>query len=76
MNDRITELEEELRATRAELRRLRAELGELPWRTGRRVGRTVYDARGQLVGVLDTPELAAAVVEAVNAKAGVLPSED
>lgn len=41
-------------------------LGKLPWRTGRRIGRTLYDANDQLVGVLDTPELAERVVTAVN----------
>ncbi len=38
----------------------------LPWRVGRSVGRTIYDARGVLIGVMDTRELAAKVVEAVN----------
>lgn len=43
------------------------------WRTGRSVGRTVYRQRGddpakgdQLIGMMDTPELAALVVTAVN----------
>jgi NTP pyrophosphatase (non-canonical NTP hydrolase) len=36
------------------------------WRTGRRVGRTLY-LDDVLVGVVDTPELAAQVVAAVNA---------
>lgn len=42
-------------------------------RTGRKVGRTLYLQRGdqpgdgdQLVGMMDTPELASAVVAAVN----------
>jgi len=40
---------------------------ERPWRVGRKVGRTLY--RGDtLIGVMDTPDLAAAVVAAVNAK--------
>jgi hypothetical protein len=47
-----------------------------PWRTGRKVGRTIYDASppteanpegGRLIGVMDTPALAAFVVAAVNA---------
>lgn len=43
------------------------------WRTGRRVGRTIYRQHGPvpgdndlLIGVMDTPELAALVVRAVN----------
>lgn len=38
----------------------------LPWRTGRSVGRTIYDATGALIGVMDTPELAAVAVAAAN----------
>jgi hypothetical protein len=41
-------------------------LGALPWRTGRTVGRTVYDAGDRLIGTLDTPVLAAQAVDAVN----------
>lgn len=44
------------------------------WRTGRSVGRTVYRQVGdghaeedELIGVMDSPELAALVVDAVNA---------
>lgn len=37
-----------------------------PWRTGRKVGRTIYDADDRLIGLMDTPELAAWVVLAVN----------
>lgn len=44
------------------------------WRTGRKVGRTIYRQTGeepsdadQLIGVMDTAEWAALVVEAVNA---------
>ena len=40
--------------------------GALPWRVGRKVGRTVYDAADRLIGVMDTPELAQKVVESVN----------
>lgn len=36
------------------------------WRTGRKVGRTLY-LDGSLVGLMDTPELAAKVVGALNA---------
>jgi 6-pyruvoyltetrahydropterin/6-carboxytetrahydropterin synthase len=46
----------------------------LPWRTGRRVGRTIYAQAGPepsdddlLIGVMDTPELAAEAVDAHNA---------
>lgn len=44
------------------------------WRVGRSVGRTIYRQVGdepakkdQLIGVMDTPELAQLVVDAVNA---------
>lgn len=41
------------------------------WRTGRKVGRTIYahkdgDYEGRLIGMMDTPDLAAEVVRAVN----------
>lgn len=43
------------------------------WRTGRKLGRTVYAQRGaepsdddQLIGVMDTPELAAEACRAHN----------
>lgn len=36
------------------------------WRTGRSVGRTLYIG-DELVGVMDTPELARQVVEAIHA---------
>jgi hypothetical protein len=46
----------------------------LPWRTGRKVGRTIYAQVGaipsdddQLIGVMDTPELATETVRAHNA---------
>lgn len=45
---------------------------QLPWRTGRKVGRTIYAVEdthtlaGPLIGVMDTPELAQAAVEAHN----------
>jgi hypothetical protein len=44
------------------------------WRTGRKVGRTIYLQRGRepsdtdhLIGVMDTVELAERVVDSVNA---------
>lgn len=44
-----------------------------PWRTGRKVGRTIYQG-DTLIGLMDTPELAARVVAAVNASAeGAVP---
>lgn len=36
------------------------------WRAGRSVGRTLYDENDELIGVMDTSELAAIVVDAVN----------
>ena len=39
---------------------------EKPWRVGRKVGRTIYDATDKLIGMMDTPELAALVTTAVN----------
>lgn len=38
-----------------------------PWRVGRKVGRTIYDADNRLIGVMDTVDDAVRVVEAVNA---------
>lgn len=35
-----------------------------PWRVGRKVGRTVYDANDRLIGVMDTAEDAALAVAA------------
>jgi hypothetical protein len=50
------------------------------WRVGRKVGRTIYEQLGpepsdddELIGVMDTVELAAIVVQAVNGS-GRLPS--
>ena len=49
------------------------DLLSLPWRTGRKVGRTMYARLGPeasdedpLIGMMDTPELAAAAVAAHN----------
>lgn len=53
--ERIADLELELRRGDA-----------LPWRVGTSVGRTIYDDIGRLIGVMDTPALAAQVVAAVN----------
>jgi len=45
------------------------------WRTGRKVGRTIYRQVGpgpsdadELVGLMDTPDLARMVVDAMNAR--------
>jgi hypothetical protein len=42
------------------------------WRVGRKVGRTIYihdgNGEGELIGLMDTPELAQLVVDAVNAR--------
>jgi hypothetical protein len=57
------------------------DLTALPWRQGRTLGRTVYARTGgddwkadTAIGMLDTPELAAAACEAHNATLG-LPGE-
>lgn len=51
-----------------------------PWRVGRSVGRTIYAMAGEqgsdadpLIGVMDTPELAAEAVRAHNAGYGGVP---
>lgn len=58
-------------------RALREAAATLPWRTGRHVGRTIYavpahdlSGDGTLIGVMDTPELAADAVRAHNAGLG------
>lgn len=50
-----------------------AAFASLPWRVGRKVGRTIYARLGAtasdedpLIGVMDTPELAAETVAAHN----------
>lgn len=52
----------------------------MPWRVGRKVGRTIYtdegDGDGVLIGVMDTRELAAAAVEAHNVLAEVVAERD
>jgi len=40
--------------------------GTTPWRVGTKVGRTLYDCEGRLVGVVDSPDMARMVVEAIN----------
>ncbi len=42
----------------------------MSWRVGRKLGRTLYDGE-RLVGMMDTAELAAQVVAAVNAQEDV-----
>jgi hypothetical protein len=42
--------------------------GQLPWRVGNQVGRTIYDANDILIGVMDTRDLAVSVVSSVNAR--------
>jgi len=37
---------------------------ETKWRTGRKVGRTIYDEKDRLIGMMDTPELAALAARA------------
>lgn len=37
------------------------------WRVGRKVGRTIYDERDRLIGMMDTPRLARLVVDRFNA---------
>lgn len=37
-----------------------------PFRTGRKLGRTIYNDDEILIGVMDTPELGAMVVDALN----------
>jgi hypothetical protein len=48
--------------------RARTAPGRRPWRVGRSLGRTVYDADDRLLGMLDTSDLAAVVVACVNAQ--------
>lgn len=51
-----------------------ADLAAYEWRAGRKVGRTIYAMRGYdrdadvLIGVMDTPALAANAVAAHNAR--------
>lgn len=45
--------------------------GVYPWRTGATLARGIHDANGVLLGAMHTPELAALVVDAVNATARV-----
>lgn len=43
------------------------QVGVLPWRVGSKVPRNLYDGAGQDIGRMDSAELAAMVVAAVNA---------
>lgn len=43
-----------------------ADIGRTPWRLGNRVRRNIYDADDHDIGRMDTAELAAQVVGAVN----------
>lgn len=40
-------------------------ISPLPWRTGRKVHRTIYDSGDRLIGVMDRPDDASLVVGAV-----------
>lgn len=40
--------------------------GTTPWRVGRKAGRTLYDKNDRLIGMVDSPDMASLVVEAVN----------
>ena len=50
-----------------------------PWRTGRKLGRTLYERKytdgpsdeDRFLGLVDTPEIAATIVQAVNAGARI-----
>lgn len=42
-------------------------IGRLPWSVGTKVGRTIYDADHNLIGMMDCIEMAVAVVTARNA---------
>lgn len=55
----------------------------IPWRVGRSIGRTIYlqttdqPTKGDiLIGIMDTPALAALVVAAVNQHQGTYPYTD
>jgi hypothetical protein len=62
----IKDLTAALNTAKSEIGRLRKVAGALPWRAGRRVHRTIYDANDTLIGTMDTPELALQAVAAVN----------
>ncbi len=44
-----------------------------PWRVGRKVGRTIYDADNNLIGCMDTIQDAAFVVTAVSLQSKMIP---
>ena len=60
--DRFCDYEEALRHARA---LSHCDEPEPVWRVGRKVGRTLY-RHGQLVGMVDTREMAATICEAMN----------
>ena len=55
-----------------------------PWRTGRKLGRTLYERKytdgpsdeDRFLGLVDTPELARRIVEAVNEREDLLADLD
>ncbi len=51
-------------------------LGAGPWRTGRRTGRTVFDAGERLIAMFDRPDLAAQAVDAVNGERHAVDADD
>jgi hypothetical protein len=61
---------EDTEEQRIDRSRAQAKPGRRPWQVERRYGseRVVVDAAGDIVGVLDTPDLAAIVVACVNAQ--------
>lgn len=40
----------------------------MTWRTGHKVGRTIYNEKDELIGVMDTPELAAIAAQGPEAE--------
>lgn len=59
---------EDTEEQRVDRSRAHAQPGRRPWRVGRSLGRTVYDADDRLLGMLDTADLGAIVVACVNAQ--------
>lgn len=43
-----------------------------PWRVGTKVGRTIYNARNELIGMMDDRDLAESVVITINHAGGEL----
>lgn len=48
-------------------------MSNLPWRVGRKVGRTIYDADNNLIGCMDTIQDAAHVVHATELASKLIP---